>query len=113
MRQRYDPDYQERNAFSTLYCINDHPLFGDNMTLVSISYGRYRRYCKACRREAVDRYVAGNQEATLLAKTMRRADRVAARKLQAREQLLSLRQTAHLIPDSTLVLLVGRLIDAL
>ncbi len=96
---------------SSLYCVNEHPLFGDNMYLVQMSRGRYRRYCKQCRLDAVDRYAAENQEAVLLAKTLRRADRAAARKIENRQRTFSLRQTGRLIPAKTFILLLRRLLN--
>ena len=103
-----NPEFVEQAAFSKLYCGNDHPLFGDNMTLVSMSHGRYRRYCKTCRREASERHAIDNTAAILLNKTMRRADVVASRKLLNRQRIISLRQTAHLLQPSTGLTLLRR-----
>lgn len=111
-RLRYDLNPLEGQS-SSLFCANDHPLFGDNLYLLELGPGRgFRRYCKQCRRESVDRYTADNQEAILIAKTVRRADRIAAKKLQYRHEILSLGQTVHLIPANTLVLVLRRLLNA-
>lgn len=111
MRERYGLPPLD-GASTNLYCINNHPLFGENAHIIEVR-GGYRRYCKQCRREAVDRHQAENQEAVLLAKLIRRADSIAGRKLQARQQLISLRQTAHLLPATTLVTLVQGLLRAI
>lgn len=111
MKRRFDPHYVETGALTDLYCVNNHPLFGENMHLVEIAYGRFRRYCKACRREASERHATENQEAILTAKTLRRADVIAARKLRNRQAIISLRQTAHLLPAKTLILTLRRLLN--
>lgn len=110
-RLRYDLNALD-GAFSSLFCAHDHPLFGENMHLVILGPGRgFRRYCKQCRREAVNRYAAENQDAVLIAKTLRRADRIAGRKLLHHQQIISLRQTAHLLPAKTGIMLLRRLLN--
>lgn len=108
---KYNPDHKVVGPSSNLYCVNSHPLFGPNVQLIETTYGSYRRRCIQCRMDAANRYRIDNTEYVLLAKTMRRADRIAARKLQSRQQILSLQQTAHLIPSKTGVMLVRRLLN--
>lgn len=110
---KYNPDYKIVGPSSPLYCTNDHPLFGPtaDIDLIEMVDGRFRRRCRTCRHEASERYKVDNTEAILTAKTLRRADRIAARKLQHRQQIISLRQTAHLLPASTLVSLLRRLLN--
>ncbi len=110
MHWRRDPDYQEKPAVTNLYCKNGHPLFGANLHLVERD-GKYVRYCRACRNEATARYNTENAQAVLAAKTLRRADRIAARKLKNRAAIISLRQTAHLLPASTLISTLRRLLN--
>ena len=109
-----DPEYVDEGAVTNLFCVNGHPLFGENMHLVQMAPGRgFRRYCKQCRREArlIVYALAENQDAILIAKTLRRADRIAGRKLLHRQQIISLRQTAYLLPAKTGITLLRRLLN--
>jgi HNH endonuclease len=110
---KYNPDHQIVGPSSPLYCKNDHPLFGStgDFDLVEMVDGRFRRRCRVCRREASERYKIDNTEAILAARTLRRADRIAGRKIQNRQEIISLRQTASLIPANTLILVLRRLLN--
>ena len=110
-RWKYNPGHKRVGPSSNLYCIHDHPLFGENMDLITLPHGHYRRRCKQCRQDAADRYRVENAAAVLAAKTLRRADTIAARRLLHRQQIISLRQTAHLLPASTLILTLRRLLN--
>lgn len=81
------------------------------MELLQLPDGSSRRRCKECRRAAAERHKIDNTAAILAAKTLRRSDVIAARKLQNRQAIISLRQTAHLLPASTLILTLRRLLN--
>jgi hypothetical protein len=100
---KYNPDYPVVGPSGNLYCVNDHPLFGDNMDLLTLPDGRHRRRCKACRNAAAERFKIDNTPAILAVKLLRRADTIAARKIQRRQEIRSLGQTARFLPATTLV----------
>lgn len=86
-------------------------MFGENMELLRLPNGSTRRRCLTCRRATSKKFVVDNTAAILTAKTLRRADVIAARKLRNRQAIISLRQTAHLLPAKTLILTLRRLLN--
>ena len=110
-RWKYNPEHKEVGPSSNLYCVNEHPLFGENMDLIRLPDGRHRRRCKQCRRDASERYRFNNADFALAAKTLRRADTIAAHKLTARQEIISLRQTIHLIGYKIGIPLLRRLLN--
>lgn len=111
MQWKHNPDYVMHGPSSALYCPNDHPMFGENMELLRLPNGSTRRRCLTCRRATSKKFVVDNTAAILTAKTLRRADVIAARKLRNRQAIISLRQTAHLLPAKTLILTLRRLLN--
>ena len=107
----HDPDYIPKGPHSRLYCMNQHPLFGENMELIPLVDGRFRRRCKTCRRETALRFKIDNAAAILAAKTLRRADTIAGRRIQHGDAIVSLAQTAHMLPTSTLISTLRRLLN--
>lgn len=108
---KYNPDHVVRGPSSNLYCVNNHPLFGENMDLITLQDGRTRRRCKQCRRDAAERHRVDNTQAILAAKDLRRADRQAAKKLANIEKIVSLGQTIHLIRPTTGISILRRLLN--
>jgi hypothetical protein len=93
-RRKYNPDCDvDQIEVVALYCENEHPLFGANLTLHTLPDGKIRRLCKACRRDAVHRHKAANHELVLeQRKARRRVAKMAvatARLNAATEQLRS------------------------
>ena len=111
MQWKHNPDYVMHGPSSPLYCSNDHPMFGNNMELLQLPNGSTRRRCLICRRETAKRFVVDNTAAVLLAKTLRRADVVAARRLRNRAAIISLRQTIHLLDPKAGITLLRRLLN--
>jgi hypothetical protein len=107
--RRADPDYQEQGAQSKLYCVNGHPLFGENMHLVQMANGGYRRYCRACRRDAVARHVNENRKIVIAAKADRRIVRIAERREKNRQAMFDLVDHAKNLPDMVVFRTLGRL----
>lgn len=105
-----DPLYQERSACSALYCKRNHPLFGENMHLVHLATGYWRRFCRTCQREATARHRLANDEAVQAARAFRRAEIIARRTKQNEDRAFALFEDSPNIPAEILVPLLRRLL---
>lgn len=86
-----------------LYCKRGHPLFGENMKLITHPLGYRVRQCRACQRDAANRSRKKNVDKVLAYKAEYRADERADRQAKRAAAIRVLVSLVDEMDDATLV----------